>query len=182
MKLSLKLKVAAIAFAFASTLIIVNPANAASSGTTTVNFTVVSGSVVGPAPTGTLTISAPSSLDLLDYVLPYTFLTAFPSAVTVTDTRSTSTGWISSVLMSPLSPASGATIPATVFAYSAGTITTISGGGSATGLTSVIPVASVNCVTAIGKLTASWIPTIQTTILDAPANGEYTGSITSSVL
>jgi hypothetical protein len=114
---------------------------------------------------------------------PSTFTTTFPSEVAVSDTRGTSTGWSSTVLISALSPISGPAIPASVFSYALGLVSK-SGSGTLTQTDAPAPGTASTVLTASGVATnvsASWTPTLTLTEPGAPATGSYTGTVTSSV-
>lgn len=172
MKLPLKYKVFALSLIIASPLIGTISAYAA---TTTLTLTVTS---------NLLSISAPTNLNLGSSVtFPATFTTHFGSAVAVTDTRGTSTGWISQVLVSPLSTAGNPDIPASVFSYAVGTVTK-TGTGTLAQQDAPTPGTATTVLTATlvsSNVSASWIPTLTLTELGTPAGGAYTGTVTSSV-
>ena len=157
--------------------------NAANSGTTTLTLNV-DGNHGGSGNTGSLSISAPTSLNLGSSIkFPASFAVPLGLPITVTDTRTNSLGWSSSVVLSDLTPTVGTTpaIPATVFAYNPGTIT-YPAGSTVTGFIASNVSNLVNVVSTLSvRATASWIPTIDVNVAYAPVDGAYTGTMTSSV-
>jgi hypothetical protein len=178
MKLPMKYKVIALTLIVGSPLIGTYSADAA---TTQLTLTVVG------APLG-LTITAPSSLSLgANVTFPSTFTTTFPAPVQVTDTRSTSLGWISIVQISDLTQASPSTasISASVFSYNPGSVTKVVG-GSSTITSNVAPSPggpSIVVSSSVGTSTSAfWTPTLTLTEIGQPALGSYTGTVTSSAV
>jgi len=171
-----------IALILSITLPIIGSASAYAA-TTRLTLTVTSSTA--PPPPAALVIAAPASVSLgTNVTFPSTYTTPFPSSVTVTDTRLTNIGWISTVLVSALTQVLGATIPASVFSYNPGTVTKNSGTGTLTGTAAAIPgIASTVVVATLvtADVSASWTPTLTLTEADAPATGDYTGTVTSSV-
>jgi len=176
MKLSLNHKVFALTLIFGTPLIGTFSADAA---TTQLTLTVISS-----VPLATLTISAPSNVNLGTVSFPSTFTNTFTAPVVVTDTRGGGLGWDSSVLISPLTPTlSGPSIPATVFSYDPGTPSQ-TGTGTLTFFSAPTPGISTLVVSSAagGNVSASWLPTLTLTELLSPATGSYTGTVTSSVV
>jgi len=154
--------------------------NAANSGTTTLTLNVDHTSMTI---TGYLSISTPSSLNLGSSIaFPATFAVPLGSPITVADTRPDSLGWSSSVVLTPLTPtAGGPLIPATVFAYNPGTIT-FAVGTTVTGIIASNVSAAVTVVsTSSVRAGATWTPTIDIAVINTPADGAYTGLMTSSI-
>ena len=160
---------------------------AASSGDTTVTLNVnASGTPAGGGTVpGYLTISAPASLNLGSSVaFPGSLTVPLGSAITVSDARalaSVPVGWASSVIMSDLMPTTGTNISASVFSYDPGIITSV-GTGAVLGIPASSVVLATTVVTATATVTrATWTPTLTISEPAIPANGLYTGTMTSSV-
>jgi hypothetical protein len=81
-----------------------------------------------------------------------------------------------------LTPAIGPAIPASVFSYNPGSLTSTGAGtlvptiASAPGTASTV----VTATSTIG-MSGSWTPTLTITEPNAPATGSYSGTVTSSV-
>jgi len=133
---------------------------------------------------GTLSISAPASLDIGAAISPSTASVSM-GIITVLDYRGVAdSGWIVSAIASALTPAAGPAIPANLMGYDPGTITD---GGTVTTvghvvtlLDGVIPVITGSLGT--GNETVTWNPTLTVRIPAAFANGHYTATLTHSVL
>jgi len=188
MNFPLRARYALFTAAFAIPSIIFTPAavHAATSGITALTLTVdsVHGGTGGVGVPGYLMISAPASLNLGSVAFPQSYLVSLGTPISVTDGRTISLGWSSSVVMSALTPTlGGAVIPATVFAYDPGVITHT--GGTVTGYlpSDLSAGAGVNVVSTVGShIAANWFPTISVNVTYAPADGAYTGTMTSSVV
>lgn len=105
--------------------------------------------------------------------------------VQVDDARSAAagSGWVASVISTAFTPATGATIAASLVGYTAGPITKV---GTATftandpaALTGVTPAVTASGIT--GDNSATWNPTIIVTIPGGTLAGTYSGTITHSV-
>lgn len=159
--------------------------NAASTGNTQLTLTInaTTGTNGGGGNNGYLSITAPASLNLGSNI-------AFPASyvvtsglVAVTDTRNTSVGWTSAVIMSALTSSTPGVplIPASIFSYDPGALS-VSGSGSSVGARSTNAGILSSVVTAIGYHTdASWTPSIGLTYTSTPVDGTYQGTMTSSV-
>jgi len=189
MNFLLRARYALFTAAFAIPSIIFTPAavHAAQSGITalTLNVDGTHGGNGGAGGPGYLMISAPTSLNLGSSIaFPQSYLVSLGTPISVTDGRTISLGWSSSVVMSALTPTlGGPVIPATVFAYDPGIISHV--GGTVTGYlpSDLSSGAGVNVVSTVGvHIAANWIPTISVTVTNIPADGAYTGTMTSSVV
>jgi len=189
MNIPRKVKFALLASVITIPTLIIFPSavNAATSGSTALSLTVNAANGTKGGGTGTipgyLTISAPASLNLGSSIsFPAAFVVPATSPVSVGDGRFVSMGWTSQVVMSDLTPtAGGAIIPASIFAYDPGVITD-SGPGSSTGISAANVTSLVSVVNTVGVRTnAVWTPSISVTEPLTPADGAYTGTMTSSV-
>ncbi|MBK8468316.1 MAG: hypothetical protein WAR57_06775 [Candidatus Phosphoribacter sp.] len=152
----------------------------ADSGTTTASVTVTSGalSITVPAAAGSLGTTA-NSVD-------GSVINGQLGQVQVLDARSAAagSGWVTSVISTAFTPASGPTIAASLVGYTAGAITKT---GTATytannpaDLTGVVPAVTATGIT--GDNSATWNPTINVTVPGGTVAGTYSGMITHSVL
>jgi hypothetical protein len=144
---------------------------------TTVTFAVSSGS---------LSMTAPVSVDLGTNA-PGTTITGALGAVVVTDDRASLTAAWTAVASSTAWTTGGATaaetVPAADVAYDPGSITT-TGTITATGSAITLSDASQPVVTGtagVGDNTATWDPAISVALPAAAVVGTYTGTITQSV-
>ncbi len=138
---------------------------------------------------GVLEISAPTgSVDLGTIVNTVEGGTINGSLgeVHVSDARSAAagSGWVASVISSAFTPAAGPTVAASAVGYTAGVITKV---GTATytandpaDLTAASPAVTATGIT--GDNSATWNPTINILVPGGTAAGEYTATITHSVL
>ena len=160
---------------------LVGTVSTSEAATTAITMTVTS----SVPPIRGLTITAPSATSLGSSVsFPSTFTTIFSSPVEVTDSRGTSTGWTSQVLVSDLTQnITSEVIPASVFSYTTGTVTK-TGTGTLTITPAPAPSAASTVVAASSvttNLSAKWTPTLTLAEPNAPGIGSYSGTVTSSV-
>jgi hypothetical protein len=160
-------------------LALVEPASAATSGTTTATVTVVGGflSITVPPVAGNLGTRT-------NTVLAGT-ISGPLGAVQVDDARSAAagSGWVASVISTAFTPPAGPAIAASAVGYTAGTITKV---GTATytandppNLTAVVPAVTASGIT--GDNSATWNPTINVAVPGGMAAGVYSATITHSV-
>jgi hypothetical protein len=106
--------------------------------------------------------------------------------VQVTDARSAAagSGWVASVISTAFTPPSGPAIAASAVSYTAGAITKV---GTATytandpgSLVGVVPAVTATGIT--GDNSATWNPTISVAVPGGFAAGQYSATITHSVL
>jgi len=181
MKLSLRKKATSISLLLSLTSIIANPANASSSGTTTITL-----GVNGLSCSGSLAISAPGIFPLgtLDSA---TVTTHVGDTVTVTDSRCGSAGWNSTIQISELTDISTSqTINTnTALDYYAGILArTGSGTGALVATTAALPFTTSAIVYApFGTVAdgATWRPSITLTLGGSVYSGSYTALGTTSV-
>ena len=133
---------------------------------------------------GTLTISAPASLDIGSWTSPSTASISM-GTVTVLDYRGVAdSGWIVSAIATALTPTTGPAIAANLMGYDPGTIANIGTvttvGHVVTLLDGVMPVITGSLGS--GSETVTWNPTLTVRIPAAVANGTYTATLTHSVL
>lgn len=106
--------------------------------------------------------------------------------VQVEDARSAAagSGWVTSVISSAFTPTPGTAIAASAVDYSAGAITKIGtatyAANNRTGLAGVGPVVTATGIT--GDNSATWNPTITVNVPGGAVAGEYSATITHSVL
>lgn len=155
------------------------PATAATSGTTTVTFTLTG---------GTLDIVVPATANLGSFTVTSPTVSAALGTVSVTDSRglagATWTTSVASTAFAGSGTAASVTIPAANIAYSPGTITSsnVSTTGSTVAALSTSPQSTVVASSGTGVNTASWNPTLTVTIPPASAvAGAYEATVTHSV-
>jgi hypothetical protein len=135
---------------------------------------------------GLLSISAPSANAVLGTatVSPTaTTISGQLGVVTVTDNRDT-TPWTVSVISSAFTPDAGPAVPATAVSYAAGTVTesnVVTTPIAALSLLGVTPVLS-GAPGVSGVSAANWDPTITILVPGTYAAGNYTATITHSVI
>jgi len=181
MKLSLRKKASYIALLLTFPLILTNPANAASSGTTTITL-----GVNGLSCLGSLGISAPVtfSLGVMD---SSTSTTHLGDTVTVTDSRCGSVGWNSTIQITELTDTSTAQTINTNNAidYHAGTPWRLGSGTGTILATSAATPATTSAIVsaAFGTVIdgAAWRPTITLVLGGTVYSGNYTALGTTSV-
>ncbi|TFD83512.1 hypothetical protein E3T61_20960 [Cryobacterium lactosi] len=135
---------------------------------------------------GDLTLDVPAALTL-NSTGPGAPATGSLGTVTVTDATASTVGWTASITVSDFTSlvANSPVIPATAFSYTASAATpTGAGQGVVTGSGTVTGGASstVQTATAAGNNAATWTAEVALTI---PANalaGDYTGTLTHSLL
>lgn len=138
---------------------------------------------------GVLTISVPADPvylgTLVDTVEGGT-ISAPLGEVQVSDARNAAagSGWVASVISTAFTPAAGPAIAASAISYGVGPITKV---GTATytandpsDLTAVSPAVTATGIT--GNNSATWNPTIVVIVPGGMAPGEYTATITHSVI
>ena len=136
---------------------------------------------------GALAISAPSAADLGSVTANASgsVLSAQIGDVVVIDDRAAAggSGWVATAISSAFTPVSGATIPASNVAYSAGSIaltgTVTAHDNDPLSLTGVSAVVTASAIT--GSNTATWNPTLTISIPGSRVAGVYTATITHSV-
>ena len=158
----------------------VAPVSAATTGATIATVTVTGGALAISVP------AAAGSLGSEANVVGGTTISGQLGEVQVTDARSAIAGssWIASAISTAFTPSSGAAIGAANVGYAAGSITKV---GTATytandpaSLVGVTPVVTATGIT--GDNSATWNPTITVAIPGGTAAGEYTATITHSLL
>ncbi|EFC85206.1 hypothetical protein [Parafrankia sp. EUN1f] len=165
----------------ATGLALTPPATAATSGTTTVTFTLTGGTL-------DITVPGPSPVNLGSFAVTAPTVSGPLGNVTVTDSRGlASATWIASVTSSAFAgsgTAAGVTIPASAIAYTPGTITAsnVSTTGSNVAALSGTAQTAVTATAGTGLNTATWDPTLTITIPSASkVAGTYTATVTHSV-
>ncbi|CUU55928.1 hypothetical protein Ga0074812_106183 [Parafrankia irregularis] len=165
----------------AAGLAITPPATAATSGTTSVTFTLTGGTL-------DIAVPGPTEVNLGSFAVTTPTVSGPLGNVTVTDSRGlASATWIASVASSALAgsgAAAGVTIPASAIAYAPGTITAsnVSTTGSDVAALSGTAQTAVTATAGTGLNTATWNPTLTVTIPPASAvAGTFTATVTHSV-
>ncbi|QWZ07371.1 hypothetical protein KRR39_18205 [Nocardioides panacis] len=155
-------------------LLPVGSAMAAGSGDTTATFTLAGGSLdVAPAANAPLTNGAPGAASV----------TGSLGAVGISDTRGSTAGWVMSAASTTFvdgagSVSTGVSYDSGAATGHAGTVTPTTGGP-----TSITAVASVAAGTAAsGNNTASYTPTLTVSLPASALAGDYTGTVTTSIV
>lgn len=137
---------------------------------------------------GTLSISVPSTAGNLGTranTVAGGVITGQLGQVQVDDARSAAagSGWVTSVISTAFTPASGPTIAASAVGYTAGAIAkvgtatyTANDPGSLAGVTAAVTATGIT-----GDNSATWNPSIQVTVPGGMAAGVYSATITHSV-
>ena len=158
-------------------LVPVGSATAADTGDTTATFTLAGGSLdVTPAANAALTNGASGA----------TSVSGSLGAVAVSDTRGSTAGWVMSAASSTfVRTGGGAGTSSTGVSYNSGAATAQSGTvtPTSTGATSITTAAPVAAGTlASGNNTATYSPNLTVTLPASALAGDYTGTVTTSVL
>ncbi|KPM56455.1 hypothetical protein CcI49_01490 [Frankia sp. CcI49] len=165
----------------AAGLALTPPATAATSGTTTVTFTLTGGTL-------DITVPGPAAVNLGSFAVTAPTVSGPLGTVAVTDSRGLAAAtWVASVASSAFAgsgTAAGVTIPASAAAYAPGTITAsnVSTTGSNVAALSATAQTAVTATAGTGVNTASWNPTVTVTIPAASrVAGTFTATVTHSV-
>ena len=155
------------------------PAGAATTGSTTATFSIVSGA---------LSISVPASANFGSVPSGATVLSALLGNVQVVDARaSTSGSWTATVSSTSFVTGAGSpaeTVPAADVAYDPGNAIATTGTGTFTPGTDgslATPITAFSASSEVGSTSVTWDPQITITIPLAAVAGTYTGTITHSV-
>lgn len=152
----------------------IGSATAAGTGDTTATFTLAGGSLdVTPAAGASLTDGAPGAATVSGSL----------GSVSVADTRGSTAGWVMSAASTTFVDVAGSV--STGVSYDSGTATGSTGIviPTSTGATSIATVAPVAAGTsASGNNTAAYTPTLTVTLPASALAGDYTGTVTTSVL
>lgn len=154
-------------------LVPVSGASAADTGDTTATFTLAGGSLdVTPAANAALTDGAPGAASV----------TGSLGTVGVSDTRGSTAGWVMSAGATTFVDGAGSV--STGVSYDSGTATSTGVvTPTSTGPTSIAVVAPVAAGTlASGNNTASYTPDLTVSLPASALAGDYTGTVTTSVL
>ena len=156
------------------TLVPVATATAAGTGDTEATFTLAGGSLdVTPAAAAALNDGAPGASSVSGSL----------GAVGISDTRGSTAGWVVSAASTTFVDGAGST--STGVSYNSGAATSSTGtvtptSAGATDITTEAPVAAGTG--ASGNNTASYTPSITVSLPGSALAGDYTGTITTSVL
>lgn len=154
-------------------LLPVGSAMAAGTGDTTATFTLAGGSLdITPAGGAALTNGAPGAASVSGSLGP----------VGISDTRGSATGWVVSAASTTFVDGAGSV--STGVSYDSGDVTASTGNlttatAGATSITAVAPVASGD---ASGNNTASFTPSVTVALPGSALAGDYTGTVTTSIL
>lgn len=160
------------------TLGIALPATAAT-GDTTATITVTGGSL-------SITVPPAANLGTTASTVGVSIISGPLGQVQVLDARSAAagSGWVASVISTAFTPSSGPAIAASAVGYTAGAITKV---GTATytannrgDLTAVGAAVTATGIT--GDNSATWTPTITVAVAGGTVAGDYSATITHSVL
>jgi hypothetical protein len=147
----------------------------ASADDTTATFTLTGGEL-------TLSVSASAALTAEASGVDANTISGTLGVVTVTDARGGTGGWVTSAMSTPFTGV-GLSVSDDV-AYSSGTITETGtsdvAGASALSIVSAQPVATATGVS--GNNTAAWNPTLDVSMPAGSLAGDYSGTVTTSLL
>lgn len=152
----------------------IGSAGAADSGNTNVTFTLEGGSLdISPAPDAALTDGAPGDVSVSGSLGP----------VDISDTRGSTAGWVVSAASTTFTDGVGSS--STGVSYDSGPATETTGtvtwtSEGPTSITSVAPVAAGT--EASGNNTATFNPTLTVSLPADALAGDYTGTVTTSIL
>jgi hypothetical protein len=166
--------------ATAAGLLVLGTALPASAAPTTATITVTAGNISLTVP------STAGNLGTMANIVGGGTVSGSLGTVVVSDGRSAvaGSGWVASVISTAFTPTPGTAIAASAVSYSVGTITKV---GTATytannppNLSGVAPAVTATGIT--GDNSATWTPTISVVVPGGAGTGEYSATITHSVV
>jgi hypothetical protein len=166
--------------ATAAGLLVLGTALPASAAPTTATITVTAGNISLTVP------STAGNLGTTANIVGGGTVSGSLGTVVVSDGRSAvaGSGWVASVISTAFTPTPGTAIAASAVSYSVGTITKV---GTATytannppNLSGVAPAVTATGIT--GDNSATWTPTISVVVPGGAGTGEYSATITHSVV